>query len=213
MQVPLELSYRDVERSEAIDALIQEKVEKLEEACDHISHCSIVVERAHVRPDSGSPFRVRIDLTVPPGHEIVAEKSPDQGVQYMPLDAVIREAFDAARRQLVELNERQTGQVKTHPQQVVAGIVTTLFPEENYGFIKTPVEADIYFNRNSVLNDDFDRVELGTGVQFFRVEAEDGPRASSVKIVDTSGIRTPEEKDDDVVAPPMGWEQQDNLNG
>ncbi len=212
MQVPLELSYRDVERSEAIDALIQEKLEKLEEACDHISSCSIVVERAHTRPDSGSPFRVRIDLTVPPGHEIVAEKSPDDGVQYVPLDAVIRDAFEAARRQLVALNDRQTGQVKTHPQQMVAGIVTTLFPKEDYGFIKTPVEADIYFNRNSVLNDDFERIELGTGVQFFRVEAEDGPRASSVKIVDTPGIRPPEEREEEIVPPPMGWEQQDNLN-
>lgn len=211
MQVPLELTYRDVERSDAIDALIQEKVAKLEEACDHISSCRIAVERAHTHPDSGSPFRVRIDMTVPPGHELFAEKSPDQGTQYVPLEAVIRETFDAARRQLVELNERQTGQVKTHPQQAVAGIVTTLFPEEDYGFIKTPTEADIYFNRNSVLNDDFDRVELGTGVQFFRVEAEDGPRASSVKIVSTPSVRTPDEKGNEVVAPPLGWEQQDNL--
>jgi hypothetical protein len=50
---------------------------------------------------------VRLDITVPPSHELAVERSPDSGTQYEPVDAVIRHAFDAMERQLKELNERQ----------------------------------------------------------------------------------------------------------
>jgi hypothetical protein len=73
MKVGLEISYRDVEKSDAIETLIHEKVAKLEKLCDYISSCHIAVEKIHDRPSHGSPYRVRIDMTVPPGHELVWE--------------------------------------------------------------------------------------------------------------------------------------------
>jgi cold shock CspA family protein len=101
-----------------------------------------------------------------------------------PLHTVITKTFQAAERQLRNLTERQHGQVKTHPQQQVMGIVDNLFAERGYGFIKTlGTQQDIYFHRNSVLHDDFDRLTIGTGVRFVAREGEKGLQASSVEIV------------------------------
>lgn len=205
MQI-LNVTYRDVEKTDALDALVHEKAEKLDEVCDHIMGCHIAIEQDHKNPSSGSPYRVRIDLTVPPGHELAVDKSPNEGVQYQPLESVIRDAFDAARRQLAELVERQRNEVKVHPQQVVAAIVTRIFPEEGYGFIKTLEGQEVYFHQNSVLHDDFDRIEVGTGVQFFVEEGEKGPQATTVRVIDKPGSRVNKAEQEEI-EPPLGWQE------
>lgn len=206
MQVPLETTYRGVEKTDAIEALVQEKVAKLEEACDHISSCRVAIEKPHDHPRSGSPYRVRIDLKVPPGHEVVADSNPGEGIQYTELETVIRDAFDAALRQLKELNERQHQKVKTHEMQEMVALVTQLFPEEGYGFIKTLDGEEIYFHANSVLHNDFDRLEIGTGVQFFVEQGEQGPQATTVKIVDKPGSRAGKSSKTEIELP-LDWRE------
>lgn len=206
MKIQPEISYHNLEKTEAIDSLVQEKIGKLEKFCDYMNSCRVVIEKTHEHPKSGSPYRVRIDMTVPPGHELAVDRSPDQGVQYEPLETVIREAFDAARRQLVELVERQRQWDRSSPsQQQMVAIVTQLFPEEGYGFLRTvDVDREIYFHKNSVLNDDFDRLTVGTGVRYAEEEGDKGPQATSVKIVNKPGVRT-EKASETEIETPLGW--------
>lgn len=204
MRIPADITYRNVEKTDALETLIHEKLAKLDEVCDHIMGCHIAIEQVHTNPQEGSPYRVRIDMTVPPQHELAVVKSPNEGVQYDSLESVIRDAFDAARKQLKKLTERQHQKVKHHPEQVTGGIVTQLFASEDYGFIKTLDSQDIYFNRNSVLNDDFERLTVGTGVRFFVVEGVEGPRASTVQIVDKPGVSS-EKVEEHHVDVPEGW--------
>ncbi|MBW4574678.1 MAG: HPF/RaiA family ribosome-associated protein [Aphanothece sp. CMT-3BRIN-NPC111] len=205
MKVPLEITFRDVQKSDAIEALIHEKVAKLEDVCNYITSCHIAVEKPHDRPRSGSPYRVRIDMTVPPGHELVADSNPSEGTQYDALDVVVRDAFDAARRQLKELAERQRKKVKTHEMQDMTAIVTNIFRDEGYGFIKALDGREVYFHRNSVLHDDFDRIDIGTGVHFFLEQGEEGPQASTVKIVNKPGSSVGKSNGGEVEQP-LGWE-------
>lgn len=203
MQVPPEITYRDVEKTDALDTLVNEKIAKLERFYSNINSCHIAIEKIHDRPSSGSPYRVRLDITVP-GHELVAESNPGESAQYDPLETVIRDAFDAASRQLKALNEQQRNRVKTHEAQEMTAIVTKLFREEGYGFIRTFDDQEVYFHRNSVLHDDFDRIEIGTGVHFFVEQGEEGPQASTVKIVDKPGASAGK-SDQTLIEPPLGW--------
>jgi ribosome-associated translation inhibitor RaiA/cold shock CspA family protein len=206
MQIPLEITYLDVEKTDALETLIREKVAKLEQVCNYMNSCRVGIEKTHDRPKSGSPYRVRIDITVPPSHEIAAVKNPGEGNQYDPLEAVIRSAFDAARRQLVKLTEKQRDEVKSHPEQELGAIVTKLFPEQEYGFIRA-VDSDeeIYFHRNSVINNDFDRIEVGTGVRYVAQQDEQGlMHASTVQIVDKPGANL-SNIDEEVIERPLGW--------
>lgn len=206
MQIPLEITYLDVEKTDAIESLVHEKVAKLEQVCAHISSCRVGLEKTHDRPKSGSPYRVRIDITVPPSHEIAAVKNPGEGTQYDPLETVIRSAFDAARRQLVKLTEKQRDEVKSYPEQEVGAIVTKLFPEQEYGFIRA-VDSDeeIYFYRNSVINNDFDRIEVGTGVRYVVQQSEQGLlHASTVQIVDKPGANVSDSGEVPIQLP-LGW--------
>ncbi len=209
MKVPLEVTYRGVEKSDAIDTLINEKVGKLEEMCDYINSCHIAIEKPHDRPRHGSPYRVRLDITVPPGHELVAENNQAAGNQYEPLDVAVREAFDAARRQLRKLTKRQheSDKAQTNEAHEMTALVVRIFRDQGYGFLKTPdTGEEVYFHRNSVLLDDFDRLEVGTGVHCFVEQGEKGPQASTVKIVDKPG-ESANKAEKTLIEPPLGWQE------
>lgn len=209
MKVPPEVTYRGVEKTAAIATLINEKIAKLEQVCDHISSCHIAIEKEQDRPRDRSPYRVRLDITVPPGHELAAESHMGNRTQYAEVDVVIRDAFDKAWRQLRDLSRQQKEHVKGQANdgaEATTALVTKLFAEQDYGFLKTLSGEDIYFNRNSVVHNDFDRLELGTGVRFEAVEDEQGLlHASTVKIVDKPGVRAGK-SDEALIDLPLGWE-------
>ena len=187
MIVPLETYFKGMQKTDALEALIEDQANKLERYCDHIISCRIAVESRHQHQRSGQPFRVRIDIKVPPGHEVVVSKDSGEGDLHDQLQVVLREAFDAAARQLKRIGEKQRGETKRHPDQETDGFVSKLFPDEGYGFIKSLDAREIYFHQNSVLHDDFDRLDIGTGVRYVEAQGEKGPQASTVDIVDKPG--------------------------
>ncbi len=104
-----------------------------------------------------------------------------------PLPKVIRSAFNAASRQLIRYKEQKRMEIKPHPQREAMALIARLFPQDGYGFLKTLDGRDIYFHRNSILHNDFDRLEIGTAVRFAEEMGEKGPQASSVQITDKPG--------------------------
>jgi len=107
MQLPVGISYRGVEKTDQLDELIRGKAARLDRFCDHISRCDVVVEQPNQAQNSGNPFRVRIDVTVPPGHELVADERQSVHEMHEPLSKVINDAFKAMERQLKALVEKQ----------------------------------------------------------------------------------------------------------
>lgn len=107
MQLPVEISYRGVDKSDQLDQLIRDKAARLDRFCDHISRCDVVLEQPNHAQQSGNPFRVRIDVTVPPGHELVADERQAEHERHEPLSKVINGAFKAMERQLKTLVEKQ----------------------------------------------------------------------------------------------------------
>lgn len=130
MQIPLEISYRDIRKTDNIENLIREKVNKLERVCDSMTSCRVVIEKPQRAINNGNPFRIRIDMRVPQGHELVVERKPGEGVMSDSLEKVIRYAFDAAKKQLEKLVERRRSRVRQYPEHEESAIVDRNFPED-----------------------------------------------------------------------------------
>jgi cold shock CspA family protein/ribosome-associated translation inhibitor RaiA len=195
MEVPLEITFRGVEKSEFIEDIIRGQVAKLEKMCTYMISCRVIVEKRQKFQRVGNPFRVRISVRVPPGHELVAATDSTEGDLHDKLPTTVRSSFDAMRRQLQELMEKQRGDTKISAVEENTALVVKLFPEENYGFIRTLDGRDLYFHRNAVLHHDFDRLEVGTGVRFAEEMGEEGLQASTVQIVDKPGGRVSREEE------------------
>jgi cold shock CspA family protein len=185
MQLPLQISFRQMERLPALEATIREKAARLDKFAPRIMSCRIVVEPIGKHHKHGNQYEVRVDITLPNG-EVVATREPSERKQYKEIAVAIRDAFDSAVRQLEDYVRLQRGSVKLHQKSPHAQI-SKLMPEEDYGFLMTPDGREIYFHRNSVLNDLFDRLKLGTEVSYAEEEGERGPQASTVKLVGRHG--------------------------
>jgi ribosomal subunit interface protein len=178
MQVPLEISTRWIDLSPPLEAELRKRADKLERYYNRITSCRIAVERpTGNHHQEGGPFRVRVDITVP-GSELVADKSAEE------VYAAIRDAFQAAERQLEAYSERQRGDVKTSvlPPE---GQVLRIFPEEGFGFIGGADGREVYFHRNAVLDPPgFEKLTVGARVRFAEEQGFEGPQASTVNLVE-----------------------------
>jgi len=96
---------RRVARSPTIEGRIREQVAKLEDFHQRITGCRVMVEAHHRRHRKGKLYHVRIDVTVP-GTELVVSRDAQQDHAHEDVYVAIRDAFDAARRQLQDYARR-----------------------------------------------------------------------------------------------------------
>jgi len=109
MQIPLQVTFRNLTHSDAIEAEVRKRATKLEQFCDHITSCRVTVETVGKHQHQGRRYNVHVDLTVPGGEMVIAHNHSDEDVY-----VAIRDALDAAKRRLEDLVRRQRGQVKQH---------------------------------------------------------------------------------------------------
>jgi ribosomal subunit interface protein len=110
MQNPLQILFRDIPPSEAMDAEIHKRVAKLEKLCSDLIGCQVSVESEANHKQHGKLFRVRVDLTVP-GAELVVDGSRSANEDAY---VAVRDSFDAMTRQVEEFVQRRRGDVKSH---------------------------------------------------------------------------------------------------
>jgi len=122
----LQLTFRDIppRRLSEVEAHVRHRAARLERYCDRIVSCRVAIERPDRAEDSGNPvssspvsgnsYLVRIDLTVPPGHEVVVRKEPGDSDPFADVVTVVDVAFEAAEGQLKALVDKQRGEAKTH---------------------------------------------------------------------------------------------------
>lgn len=119
--MPMQVSFRDVEATPEIHGLIQRRMAHLERICGWVISCRMAVEKPQGQHQNmGNPYRVRIDLRLPHGHELVAENRPGDNPMHESLHAVITDTFKIAERLLREQVEIMQGKVKTHANQELA---------------------------------------------------------------------------------------------
>ena len=180
MRTPLQITFRHMDPSPALEARIRQRADELDRFFDRITACRVVVESGTRRHQQGNVFDVSIDLTVP-GAEIVVGR--DSGANHAHEDAhvAVRDAFDAARRRLEDHVRGRRGDVKLHavPDH---GRIARLLPDRDCGFILTAAGDEIYFHRNSVAGGVFDKLEIGAEVRFVAQSSESaqGDQASTV---------------------------------
>lgn len=174
----LSITWRDVDQSDAIEADIREKAHKLEQFYEEILRCRIIVESSQRRHHKGNLYRLHILLNVP-DKEIVVTRDPAENHAHEDIYVSIRDAFDAARRQLQDYARIRRGKVKLHPEHQLAR-VRMLKPDEDYGILETADGREIYFHRHALINKDFAALEEGVQVSFIEEQGREGPQAMQV---------------------------------
>ena len=65
MQIPLQIIFRHMDSSDAVEAKIRERAEKLERFAENITRCRVIVEAPHKHHHRGQLYSVKIEITLP----------------------------------------------------------------------------------------------------------------------------------------------------
>lgn len=178
MRLAPQITFRDMPRSEAVEAEIRRRVEKLEDFCDRIMSCRVTVETPGAHRQQGKAYAIHVDLKLP-GEEIASTRRHEHEDVYV----AIRDAFDAVRRRLEDTVRRQRGEIKQH-ELLRQGRVVRLF-DDGRGFIEDGEGNEYYFDRAAVVRP-AEKFAVGSEVEFLAETAAQGWQAKRV----TAGRRS-----------------------
>ena len=99
MSIPTEVKFLNADRSEALEARIRERVERLERFHDGLLACEVVVSAPHQHKHKGHVYRVAVRLELP-GGELLANRGSEKDHAHEDPYVAVRDAFDAMKRQL-----------------------------------------------------------------------------------------------------------------
>ncbi len=187
MQLPLQITFRGLARSDTLDALIRERAGRLEKFHPHLVSCRVVIDLAGRHQHQGKHFNVRVAVKVP-GGEVAVDRQHDEDPH-----VAVRDAFDAARRKLEDSLREMRGDVKRHVLER-SGAVLRLDLVEGFGFIGAPDGTEYYFSRDNVVSPRFEDLAPGTEVHFIEEPAAEGwqaKRVSAVKKRRSAGAASP----------------------
>lgn len=179
MDVPLEIRFHNLQSSETVESLIRERVERLEKFFDRITSCRVAVEAPHRQHRKGNIYTIFITIGVP-GAELNVNREPhkvDQRYVQPDIYHAIRDAFDAAERQVRDYKEKLRGDVKPHPP-MFHGTVGDL--ADDHGFLVTNTGSSLYFHRNALLDGGFEALKPGDPVHYIETAGDTGPIANKV---------------------------------
>jgi ribosomal subunit interface protein len=181
MQRPLEIRFRQMDPSPAIEARIRKKAAELERFSERITGCRVIVEKEQRHRHKGNLFRVRVEIDAP-GKELAVAHTGPRDHAHEDVYVAIRDAFKAAVRQLEDHVRERGGKVKAH-EAPLHGTVRRVDREGGFGFIDT-AQGEVYFHRNSVIGE-FDAIGPGSRVRLELAEREsaEGWQATTVRLI------------------------------
>jgi ribosome-associated translation inhibitor RaiA len=113
MPFPVQITFRNMDPSPAVEARIREKVTKLERISDRIIGCDVTVEAPHRHHHKGKLYSVHINISLP-GNDVHVDHAGPENPAHEDVNVAIRDAFDAAVRLVEDHVRRMRGDVKTH---------------------------------------------------------------------------------------------------
>ena len=188
MQTPIQIDFQGIDANQMARSSIEKHVAELEQRCGRVTSCRVVLKGPGGHHQTGGLYEVNIRLALPDGREVDVSRTPKADERHSDLAFAINDAFKRARRRLQDAVRRMQGQVKHHDGQPIA-TVTMLDESGEFGFLQAADGHEVYFHRNSVLDDDFNKLAVGTRVTFAEEAGERGPQASTVRRLGKHGMR------------------------
>ena len=112
MEIPLQVTFREMSTSDAVVAACQEAADGLERFGEHITRCHVTVASPHRHQTKGTLFSVHVDMTLPGHKEIVVSNDGHDKHAHADVYVAIRDAFRAAERQLRKISDQRGGHAR-----------------------------------------------------------------------------------------------------
>ncbi len=117
MEVEPQIVFENMGSSDALRERIKSEIGHLEQFHGRMTACRVVVHAPEKHQRKGNVYNVRVHLVLPGKREVAVRPSKARHQWHEDPNIAIRDAFDAARRQLQDQTRRQRGDVKTRKKR------------------------------------------------------------------------------------------------
>ncbi len=100
MKTAVDVLYRDLDSSAALNEVITKKLEKLNRFSDQILHSRVVLDTPHNHKHKGKQFRASIEIDIK-GHPIAVTQNNES------IHLAVRDAFNSAERKVKQITARK----------------------------------------------------------------------------------------------------------
>lgn len=184
MQKPLQIAFKNLDKSEHLESVIRERVEKLEHIYHRLIGCRVVLEVPTRTGTAKTSIGISIELDVPGRPKIVAKRQDERRDAKGDNLKYINQAFDAAQRQLEDVARVASRDVKPHESAGETGCIRQIALLEDHGFVELAQGESLYFSRDAVLDNRFEELKPGMMVHVTRAirDSSMGPQAISIRL-------------------------------
>jgi ribosome-associated translation inhibitor RaiA len=116
MNIPIEIKFRGVDPSLAVEDYVRKRAAKLETFSTRIIRCHATIEAPGGHHKHGEPYRMRVELKVPGTYLIVGNHSKSTAAA-QDVYALIDQTFDEAGRVVQDHVRRRRDETKTQEDQ------------------------------------------------------------------------------------------------
>jgi ribosome-associated translation inhibitor RaiA len=109
MQKPLQITFRHMPASPAVEAKAHELLARLERVHSQIVGCHVTIATPDAHQNKGAPFVIKIDIEVP-GRTVHIDSARHPHPEDVDAYLALRHAFDTARRLLDEHAQKRHAQ-------------------------------------------------------------------------------------------------------
>lgn len=102
-----DIHFHGLEKSDAIETKVQDKVAKLHRHFDRMSGCRVVLDAPQRNAAKAKVFRVKIEISIPNSAPVIINHEREGSSANEDLPLAIRDAFEAATRKVDELGDRR----------------------------------------------------------------------------------------------------------
>lgn len=126
MTTPLEITFKGLDKSEAIETKVAERVAKLQKHFDRMTYARVVVAAPHKHAHKGKSYEIKIEIGIPGSQPLIVTHDSAVGHAHEDLKIAIRDAFDAAQRRLDDVADKkgraariERGRRRPQPQAIM----------------------------------------------------------------------------------------------
>ena len=109
MQVPLDITFRNSEPSEAIRSEVEKQAKRLEKFHDRITSCHVTVIAPTMKRRHGDLFKIDIRVAMPQHTDVLVSKAHGDAPEHEHVMVAIKDAFAAAQRQIEDAAREKRG--------------------------------------------------------------------------------------------------------
>lgn len=173
------ITWRNVQRSEAVEAIIHKRIEAVERFCPDAVGLRVTLDAPQKPRHSARGFDVRLHLDLP-GPDLDVARTVRHGHAADDIIRAVNAAFTALEKRIKEGRRVIGGQEVKHHPAILHGEIVELEPELGYGFLRADDGREFYFQKDGLVTGAWDGLDLGARLRFREEDGEKGPFAVDV---------------------------------